>query len=115
MGKIKIKAKVKGDILKAKIQIKHDMLTYDQAKKKKVQANFITHITGKVGDKVILDMSTSQFLSKNPILKFQAKADGMKDGDKLEITYTEVFFNSDKTGEGKYNDVTEAKKIKGLK
>lgn len=115
MGKMKIKAKVKGDILKAKIQIKHDMLTYDQAKKKGVKANFITHITGKVGDKVILDMSTSQFLSKNPILKFQAKADGMKKDDKLEITYTEVFFNADKTGEGEYKDVSEAKKIKGLK
>jgi sulfur-oxidizing protein SoxZ len=105
MANMKIKAKVKGDILKCKIQAKHIMLPYDAAKKKGVDANFITHVVGKAGDKVIFEMSTSQFLSKDPIFKFQAKAEGLKAGDKLEMTWKDL---SGKT-------VTESKKIKGLK
>jgi sulfur-oxidizing protein SoxZ len=105
MGNMKIKAKVKGDILKAKVQATHIMLPYDAAKKKGVDANFITQVTGKIGDRVVFDMSTSQFLSKNPIFKFQIKADGIKKGDKLEMSWTDL---SGKT-------VTESKKIKGLK
>ena len=95
--KMKIKAKEKKGIVKAKVSISHDMLTYDQAKKKGKEANFITHITGTVGDKVVYDASTSQFLSKNPLIKFVFKG---KKGDELKITYTElkggVFFASKK-------------------
>jgi sulfur-oxidizing protein SoxZ len=104
MGNMKIKAKVKGDTLKCKIQAKHIMLPYNAAKKKGVDANFITYIVGKVGDKIVFEASTSQFVSKDPIFKFKAKADGIKKGDKLEMTWTDL---SGKT-------VTEAKKIKGL-
>jgi len=95
--KMKIKAKEKNGVVKAKVAISHNMLTYDQAKKKGKEANFITHITGTVGDKVVYDASTSQFLSKNPLIKFQF--DGKK-GDELKITYTqlkgEVFFATKK-------------------
>ena len=94
---MKIKAKEKAGFVKAKISIKHDMLTYDQAKKKGVEANFITHITATVGDKVVYDASTSQFLSKNPLIKFVFNG---KNGDELKITYTqlkgEVFFATKK-------------------
>ena len=85
--KMKIKAKEKDGVVKAKVSISHDMLTYDQAKKKGVEANFITHITGTVGDKVVYDASTSQFLSKNPLIKFAFKG---KKGDELKITYTQL-------------------------
>lgn len=105
MGNMKIKAKVKGDTLKCKVQAKHAMMTYNIAKKKGVDANFITHIIAKVGDRVVYEASTSQFLSKNPIFKFEAKSEGLKKGDKLEMTWTDL---SGKT-------VTEDKKIKGLK
>ena len=100
MGNMKIKAKLKGDVTGVKAMAKHDMLTYDQAKKKGVDANFITHITAKVGDKVVYDVSTSQFWSKNPQFKFKFK--GAKAGDELSITWTDL---SGKT-------VTESKKIK---
>ena len=102
---MKIKAKVKGDTLKCKIQAKHIMLPYNAAKKKGVDANFITHIIGKIGDRVVFEASTSQFVSKDPIFKFKAKAAGIKKGDKLEMTWVDL---SGKT-------VTESKKIKGLK
>ena len=100
MGNMKIKAKLKGDVVGVKALAKHDMLTYDQAKKKGKEANFITHITAKVGDKVVYDVSTSQFWSKNPQFKFKFK--GAKKGDELTITWTDL---SGKT-------VTESKKIK---
>lgn len=100
MGNMKIKAKLKGDVVGVKVMAKHDMLTYDQAKKKGVDANFITHITAKANGKVVYDVSTSQFWSKNPQFKFSFK--GAAKGDKLEITWTDL----------KGNTVTEDKKIK---
>ncbi|SFV90341.1 Sulfur oxidation protein SoxZ [hydrothermal vent metagenome] len=100
MGNMKIKAKEKDGVLKVKALIKHPMLTYDQAKKKGKEANFITHITAKVGDTIVYDASTSQFLSKNPMIKFKAKAG--KKGEELTITWVDL---SGKT-------VTESKKIK---
>ncbi|HIQ28892.1 MAG TPA: thiosulfate oxidation carrier complex protein SoxZ [Sulfurovum sp.] len=100
MGNMKIKAKLKGDIVNVKVMAKHDMLTYDQAKKKGLDANFITHVSAKVGDKVVYDVSTSQFLSKNPMFKFKFK--GAAKGDKVAITWVDL----------KGNTVTEEKKIK---
>jgi len=96
---MKIKAKEKDGIVKTKIQIKHKMMTYIQAKNKGLEANFITHIVAKVGEKVVYELSSSQFLSKNPVLKF--KFHGTK-GELLEITWTDL--------SGK--KVTESKKIK---
>jgi len=100
MGNMKIKAKLKNDVVGVKVMAKHDMLTYDQAKKKGKEANFITHITAKVGDRVVYDVSTSQFWSKNPQWKFKFK--GGKKGEKLDITWTDLSGKS----------VTESKKIK---
>ena len=100
MGNMKIKAKLKGDVTQVKVMAKHAMLTYDQAKKKGVDANFITHITAKANGKVVYDVSTSQFWSKNPQFKFSFK--GAAKGDKVEITWTDL----------KGNTVTEDKKIK---
>ena len=97
---MKIKAKVKGDAVSVKVMVKHEMLTYDQAKKKGKEANFITHVTAKANDKVVYDLSSSQFLSKNPIFKFSFK--GAKAGDKVEITWTDLLGNTK----------TDSKKIK---
>ena len=95
--KMKIKAKEKGGIVKAKVAITHDMLTYAQAKKKGRQTHFITHIRAKVSNRIVYDASTSQFLSKNPLLKFQFEG---KKGEKLTVIYTqitgEVFYASKK-------------------
>ncbi|MEA1892325.1 MAG: thiosulfate oxidation carrier complex protein SoxZ [Campylobacterota bacterium] len=81
-----IKVKIKNGVATAKMVFSHPMMTYNQAKTKtgnSDDANFITHITGKVGDEVVLDVSTSQFFSKNPIFKFQFKCDSFKIGKKL--------------------------------
>jgi len=98
-----VKAKMKGDIVDVKAMAKHDMTTYDQAQKKtgnREDANFITRITASVNGKLVYEVSTSQFLSKNPIFKFQFK--GAAKGDTLEVTWV------DRKG----NTVTEKAEIK---
>jgi sulfur-oxidizing protein SoxZ len=81
-----VKVKVKNGVATAKMVFSHPMMTYNQAEQKtgnREDANFITHITGKVGDETVLDISTSQFFSKNPIFKFQFKCDSFDIGEKL--------------------------------
>jgi len=85
---MKVKAKIKNGIVKVKAMAKHDMITYDQGKKKGVPANFITHWDAKVNGKTVYDLSSSQFLSKNPIIKFQFK--GAEKGEKIEMTWTDL-------------------------
>jgi len=87
---MKIKAKIKGNIVKVKALAKHPMITYDQAKKKtgnSQDANFITQLTASVNGKLVYEVSTSQFLSKNPIFKFKFK--GAKKGDVLTMTWVD--------------------------
>jgi sulfur-oxidizing protein SoxZ len=81
-----IKVQIKDGVATAKMAFSHPMMTYNQAKSKtgnSDDANFITHITGTVGSEVVLDISTSQFFSKNPIFKSQFKCDTFKIGTKL--------------------------------
>lgn len=100
MSNMKIKAKLKGDVIDVKAVAKHDMITYDQAKAKGVDANFITHISATVNGKEVYDVSTSQFWSKDPMFKFSFK--GAVKGDKVEITWVDL----------KGNTITESKEIK---
>ena len=98
---MRIKAKLKKGIVKVKAMAKHEMTTYNMAKKKtgdRENANFITHISGTVNGKTVIDMSTSQFLSKNPTFKFKFKGDSFKKGDKLEMAWID---RKGKTGKGK--------------
>lgn len=82
--RLKIKAKKQPNgVVKVKLSIKHDMLTPKQAKSQNKSVNFITHIYGIVNNRVVYDASTSQFLSTNPLIKFQFK--GAQKGDKLTI------------------------------
>lgn len=99
MGNMRIKAKEKDGVVKTKVQIKHVMMTYAQAKQKAIDVNFVTHIIAKVEQRVVYELSSSQFISKNPILKFTFLA---QKGDVLEITWTDISGQS----------VTESKKIK---
>ena len=81
-----IKVKIKDGVATVRMAFSHPMTTYAQAESKtgnRDEANFITHITGKVGDKVVLDISTSQFFSKNPIFLFLFKSETFKTGRKL--------------------------------
>jgi sulfur-oxidizing protein SoxZ len=92
---MEIKAKIKDGVTTVKAMAKHVMLTYDTAKKQGLEANFITHINATVNNKVVLDMSTSQFLSKNPIFKFSFK--GAAAGDKITMTWVDLLGNTETT------------------
>ena len=91
---MKIKAKLKGDVLKCTLQVTHEMTTAVAAKESGT-ANYITHMVAKVGDRTVMEVSTSEFVSKDPTLKFQTKANGIKAGDKIEVTWAD---KSGKTG-----------------
>ncbi len=71
--KIKIKSKQKGEMLNVKCLVSHPMITEYVAKKRGVNVSYIEHMTFKVGDRVVYDMSSSPHLSKNPIVKFKAR------------------------------------------
>ena len=89
---MRVKAKLKKGVIKVKCMAKHDMTTYNQAEKKtgnRDDANFITRLTAEINGKTVIDMSSSQFLSKNPIFNFKIKGDEFKKGDKLVMTWTD--------------------------
>jgi len=90
---MRIKAKLKNNIIKVKAMAKHPMMTYDVAEKKtgdRNNANYILRLTGTINGETVLDMTTSQFLSKNPIFKFELKGDSFKKGDKLILTWVDL-------------------------
>lgn len=96
---MKIKAREKDGVVKVLVQMNHEMMTYNVAKKKGIEANFITFIVAKVGEKTVYELSSSQFLSKNPILQFKFPG---KKGEMLQIAWTDM--------SGKR--IVESKKIK---
>ncbi len=73
MADMKLKAKAKDGIVEVKGMIKHEMLSYQEAERKKVPTNFLTHIVATVGGETVFEMSVSQFVSKDPFLKFNYK------------------------------------------
>jgi sulfur-oxidizing protein SoxZ len=88
---MRIKAKAKDGVVSVKAGLKHPMLSYDQAKKKGKEANFIVYIVGKVDDKPVYEASTSQFLSKNPFIKFKFKGEA---GKELELSWVDLKGNT---------------------
>ncbi|HIM93407.1 MAG TPA: thiosulfate oxidation carrier complex protein SoxZ [Campylobacterales bacterium] len=85
---MKVKAKLKGDVVNVKVLAKHVNAGPEEAEKKKIDANFITSVVAKCNDKVVYEMSGSGFVSKNPLYKFKFK--GAKAGDKVEVTWTDL-------------------------
>jgi len=86
--KTRIKAKLKKDVVTVKAMANHAMLSYQEAKKAKKEVNFITYMVAKHNNNVVYEVSTSQFLSKNPYIKFKFK--GAAKGDKVEVTWTDL-------------------------
>ena len=85
---MRIKAKEKKGITTVKVMAKHPMTSYAEAKKKKIKANYITSMIGKVGSETVYEVTTSQQLSKNPYMKFKFK--GENKGKKIEISWTDL-------------------------
>jgi len=100
MGKMKIKAKEKDGVVKVKAMFTSLMADKEEAKKKKIEVEYIKRIVGKANGKVVFEADTSGFMSENPLIKFSFT--GAKKGDEIE------FETIDNLGKSK----TEKKKIK---
>lgn len=87
MAKTRIKAKEKKGIVTVKAMAKHEMLSYQEAKRAKKEVNFITSMVGTSNGVVVFEMSSSQFLSKNPYIKFEFSG---KAGDDFTFTWTDL-------------------------
>ena len=92
-GTTKIKAKLKDGIVEVKALATHPMLSYQEAERAKKEVNFITYVVAKVADKVVFEASTSQFLSKDPYMKFSFKGGNV--GDTIELTWKDLKGNTD--------------------
>ena len=90
--KTRIKAKLKKGIVTVKAMANHAMMSHQEAKRAKKDFNWITYLTATANGKIVYEVSTSQFLSKNPYIKFKFKADavGVKKGDKVTIAWTDL-------------------------
>lgn len=80
---MKIKAKIKKDVTEVKLLLSSPMVGKEEAELKKVEVSYLTHVTAKVGGKVVWEASTGPFLSKDPYFMFNFK--GAKAGDELVV------------------------------
>jgi sulfur-oxidizing protein SoxZ len=93
---IRVKAKMKGDLVILKALIKHPMETgmrKDKESGKVVPAHFIQTITCEVGGIIVLDAEWGGSVSKNPYI--QAKFKGANKGDKLKLSWVDNQGKSD--------------------
>ena len=87
---MRIKAKARKGKITVKAMAKHPMLSYQEAEKKKKTANFITHMMGTINGKTVYDMTSTQFLSKNPYVKFYVHDTVGKKGDKITMNWVDL-------------------------
>ena len=95
---MKIKAKEKNGVVNVKAMFRSLMADKEEAEKKKIEVDYITQIVAECNGKVVYEVSTSGFMSENPLIKFKFK--GGKKGDKLKFTTTDNHGKT-KTGEKK--------------
>ena len=97
---MKVKAKLKKGNVSVKVLAKSPMAGKEEAAKKKIPVEFITHMTATVNGKVVWEASTGPFLSKNPYMQFVFNAEkaGAKKGDKVEVSAVD---NNGKKTKGK--------------
>ena len=84
---MKVKAKLKGAIVKVKMMLKSPMAGVEEATRKKIKPEFITQIIAKHNNKTVYEVTTGGFVSKNPLFKFEFK--GGAKGDALDISVTD--------------------------
>lgn len=84
---MKIKAKIKKDVTEVKLLLSSPMVGKEEAELKKVEVSYLTHVTAKVGGKIVWEASTGPFLSKDPYFMFNFK--GAKAGDELVVETTD--------------------------
>ena len=71
---------------------RHKSYSYDDAKKHGGKANFITYMTATCNGETVYEVNMSQFISKNPFVKFSFN--GGKKGDTVSITLHDLLGKS---------------------
>ncbi len=100
MASIKLRTKVKGDLVEVKALIKHPMetgLRKDKKTKETIPALFIQEVIVEANGKQVLGADWNTSISKNPYLSFSYKG---KSGDKVKLSW------SDNTGESDSAEAT---------
>lgn len=87
MSKSRIKAKEKNGVVTVKVLAKHDMLSIQEAVRAKKDVNFITSMKAESAGQVVFQMESTQFLSKNPYVKFSFPG---KAGDDLTFSWVDL-------------------------
>lgn len=88
--KIKLRAKVKGDVVMVKAILNHPMesgMRKDKSTGKKIPAHHITEVTCHHKDVLVFSTQWGTGISKNPYLSFHLK--GLNKGDELQLAYVD--------------------------
>ncbi len=89
MATIKLRTKVKGDLVEVKALIKHPMetgLRKDKKTKEKIPAHFIQEVIVEANGKQVLSADWNTSISKNPYLSFSYNG---KAGDVVKLSWTD--------------------------
>jgi sulfur-oxidizing protein SoxZ len=89
-SKIRIKAKLKGDVAEVKTLMKHEMETgtrKDSKTGETVPAHYITEVTCSLNGEKVMTANWGPAVSKNPYLAF--KVQGVKAGDVVSISWVD--------------------------
>jgi hypothetical protein len=71
-----------------KFMINHPMVSYKEAEKLKVKANFVSHIQGSIKDKKLFDLYISEYMGKDPLIKMEFQ--NMKQGENMDFSYSTI-------------------------
>jgi sulfur-oxidizing protein SoxZ len=88
--KIRIRAKMKGDVAEVKALMSHNMETGQRKDKKtgkKIPAHFISEVTCEHKGKTVMKANWGPAISKNPYLSFKFK--GAAKGDKITVSWVD--------------------------
>ena len=97
---MKIRAASKDGVTEVKVLMNHVMETglRKDPSGALIPALFITEVTAKLNDKVVMQAQWGQAVAKNPFLAFKVK--GGKPGDKVSISWT------DSSGDSRTDEAT---------
>ncbi len=97
---MKIRATSKDGVTEVKVLMNHVMETglRKDPSGEIVPALFITEVTAKLNDKVVMQAQWSQAVARNPYLAFKVK--GGKSGDKVTVSWT------DSSGDARTDEAT---------
>ena len=66
----------------------HPMLSYEEAEKINTKVNFIAHISGRIQDKRLFDLYTSEYIRADP--RINLVFENMKQDERIELSYTTI-------------------------